>query len=183
MANIVHPEGTYKINQVGPSRPWNFNADGKTIEMVGYSVQFEGIADWVDVNVKADADAPKPGEELQGHIEESKFGYKFTKKRGGRGGFGGGRGDYSKGAQWANAYQTAATVLSGYYTASGKKPATITEYLGKLDEIAPAIRASIDAHTNAGEEKKEDLTQAPAAEEANKPVVLEEVSDKQLGNW
>ena len=145
MADIIHPEGTYKIAQVGPSRPWEFNSNGETVQMVGYSVQFEGIADWVDVNVKADGAAPKPGDALEGHIEQSKFGYKFTKKRGGGGRFGGGGGGYSKGAQWANAYQTAAIVLQGYFVASGSKPKGIEDFLDKLDDVADSIRKSIDA--------------------------------------
>jgi len=179
MANIVHPEGTYKIGQVGPSRPWEFNSNGETVQMVGYSVQFEGIADWIDVNVKASAPAPKPGEDLEGHIEESKFGLKFTKKRGGGGRFGGG--GYSKGAQWANAYQTAAIVLQGYFVASGSKPKDIEDFLAKLDGVADSIRKSIDAKLG---ETQATTSSEPAAEPKEAMVDLNEVTTADLKkNW
>ncbi len=129
MANqIVHPEGKYTIGQVGPSRNWDFaGKEGTMVSMTTYSLQFDGVVDWADYNVKAGSPAPTVGEVLEGHIEDAgKYGMKFTKKKGEGGWKGGGR-DYSVGAQWANAYETSALVLGSYFAASGTKPASIKD--------------------------------------------------------
>lgn len=182
MANqIVHPEGKYTIGQVGPSRNWDFTGkDGTNISMTTYSLQFDGVVDWADYNVKAGSPAPTVGEELEGHIEDAgKYGLKFTKKKDGGGWKGNGR-DYSIGAQWANAYETSALVLGSYFTASGTKPTSIKDYLAKLDELAPQVRALIDARIAAPKEESKPAEVKPAAQE----VVIDNVVDSsELKDW
>lgn len=188
MANqIVHPEGKYTIAQVGPSRNWDFTGkDGTNIAMTTYSLQLQGLADWVDYNIKAGGTAPTVGEVLEGHVEDAgKYGFKFTKKSGGGKWGGGGGRDYSVGAQWANAYETAAAVLGSYFVSSGTKPASIKDYLAKLDELAPQIRGLIDARIGAAKSEETPKTESESGESpaTAKEVVIDGISDSELGDW
>lgn len=140
---IVHAEGTYKVQNVGPSKPW----DSQYGQMMTYSIQFEGIADWIDLSQKADTDAPKQGDTFEGHVEDTgKYGLKF--KKASKGGFGGGGGGkFSAGAAWANSIQTAAAVVAGYLSVNpeaAKKAATIGDYFGLVSQVAPKVKAFVD---------------------------------------
>lgn len=171
MANpIVHPEQKYKIAQIGPTRDWDFKTDNGTIAMRTFSIQLEGIADWVDYNVKSDSPAPKVGDEIEGHVEDAgKFGYKFTKKRNSN--WSGG-GKSSIGAQWSAAYDTAANIIGQYYAVSGKKPKSIDEFLKKVDAVAPKVKEMVDnrAGTAKTEEKKTDETPKTTSESGESPA-------------
>lgn len=186
MANqIVHPEGNYTVEQVGPSRNWDFTGkEGGVVSMTTYSIQFKGIVDWVDYNTKAGGQAPTVGEVIEGHIEDAgKYGFKFTKKKTGGNWRGGGR-DYSVGAQWANAYETAAAVLGSYFIASGTKPKSIKEYLTRLDELAPQVRALIDARINDAKTDEAPKTDTESSEApAQQEVVIDNVDSSELGDW
>ena len=191
MADIVHPEAKYKIAQVGPSRPFDF-ADkkdpSKKIEMIGYDVQFEGIADWVKVNQMAATAAPKIGDELEGHIEDTgRFGLKFAKKRAG-GSWGGGGGAATPGAQWSAAFETAARVVAGY---GGPKVKTIAEYLDRVEAVAKQVKARVDALAEEEAPKAESIPtasesgespSAPAVTDPGNGVEIEEVKESDL-NW
>lgn len=195
MADIVHPEAKYKIAQVGPSRPFDF-ADkkdpSKKIEMIGYDVQFEGIADWVKVNQMAATAAPQIGDELEGHIEDTgKFGLKFAKKRAGGswgGGYGGGAA--TPGAQWSAAFETAAHILIGY---GGAKSKTIKEYMVKVEDVAKMVKDRVDtlakeeapkADTIATKSESEsgESPSAPAPTAPANGVEIEEVTENDV-NW
>lgn len=193
MANpIVHPESNYKIQQVGPDRDFSFDGnDGNKVTLTEYQLQFEGIPDWVKFNVQKGADAPKVGEEIEGHIEDTgKFGLKFVKKRkGGYGGFGGGKGS-SLGAQWSAAYETAAVVLGSYFSISEKKPKSIKEYVEKLDELAPTIKKMVDERAGTAQAKQDEEDNKTQSESGESPapaekkdVVIEDIDEDELGKW
>lgn len=190
----ILPKGDYKIKTVGPSRDWEYNGTAMKTD----SVQFEGHEQyWVDVNRKADSAAPTAGETLKGHIEQDdagKYPPKFKKESSGNwsGGSRGG-GQASPGAIWSTAMQTAAVIVAGYYQASGKKPKDFAEYLGKVTGVAPKVNAAVDAlvASNKKEEPAKDTASsesgespAPAAAAAPKAdVVIEDISDEDLGDW
>jgi hypothetical protein len=197
MANMkeILPKGEYKIKTVGPPRNWEYNGTAMTTD----SIQFEGFEQyWVDVNRKSETPAPTVGASLNGHIEQDdqgKYPPKFKKEQGGN--WGGGRGSAvaSPGAIWSTAMATAAQIVAGYYAASGTKPADLKEYFGKIKAIAPKVNAAVDAFVAANKpaEKPADTvsseageTQAPAqtqAPVATDKVVIEDISDDELGEW
>lgn len=189
MANpIVHPEAQYKIAQVGPTRAWDFTGnDGQKVSMLTYSIQLEGIADWVDLNVKPDSTPPAVGESLEGHIEDGgKYGYKFVKKKGGNWS-GGGKG-YSAGAAWSAAFETSAQITSAYYAASGAKPKDFDEFFGRVEAVAKRVKDSVDALAKAGApvETETPKTQSESGESPvnpNQPIQLDTISDAELGKW
>lgn len=189
MANtIVHPEGEYTIQQVGPNREVSFQKDGNTVSYQEYQVQFEGIPDWIKVNVGSDKPAPKAGETLKGHIEDTgKYGFKFVKEKSGNWG-GGGGGKATPGAQWSSAYDTAAKVVSGYFQASGKKPKSIKDYLDKVKGVAPIIKDMVDRSAEADklvqkDEKSETTPEKPAEPAKPDNVEIEDIDDEALGDW
>lgn len=194
MADIVHELGEYTIQNVGPDREVSFEKDGKKVSYKEFQVQFEGIADWVKLNVGNDKPAPKAGETLKGHIEDTgKYGFKFVKERSGGGWGGSGGGQATPGAQWSAAYQTAAVVLGAYFQVSGTKPKDIKEFLGKLDQIAPVVKGMVDKRAGSNTEKKEedkgDEKPAPKpaeskpADKGDEPVNLDQITDEELGDW
>jgi hypothetical protein len=198
MANMkeILPKGEYKIKTVGPPRNWEYNGTAMTTD----SIQFEGHEQyWVDVNRKSETPAPTIGTSLNGHIEQDdqgKYPPKFKKEQGAWAG-GGGRGPAvaSPGAIWSTAMATAAQIVAGYYAASGTKPADLKEYFGKVKTVAPKVNAAVDAFVAANKpaEKPADTvsseageTQAPAqtqAPVATDKVVIEDISDDELGEW
>lgn len=189
---ILHPEGTYKIEQLGPIADWSFKGDdGNPIPMKGYSVKFEGIADWGTINQSPTTDAPVVGESVEGHIEDGgKFGLKFVKKR--KGGFGGkfGGGKSSPGAQWSAAMATAATVVAAYVSSCAdakSKPKTMADFLERVNQVAPVIKTMVDGHAGTVAEevkpvqaKEEGL---PVIDTENNPVVVADVKEDELGSW
>lgn len=195
MKTIV-PAGEFKVKTVGPSRDWDFQGNNGTVKMATDSIQFEGHEQyWVDVNRAQDKPAPAVGETLNGHIEQDEAGKyppKFKKANSGGGGYrGGGGGQASPGAIWSTAMQTAAVIVAGYYQASGKKPKDFAEYLGKVTGVAPKVNAAVDAlvASNKKEEPAKDTatseageTPAPANNKAA-DVVIEDISDEDLGDW
>lgn len=190
MANqIVHALKEYKVAQVGPSRDWDFKGnDGTNVSMTTYSIQLEGIADWVDLNVKAGSDAPAVGEEIKGHVEDAgKYGLKFVKEKKAGGWSGGGRAA-SPGAVWSSAVETATAVVVGYFQITGKKPKNIAEFLKKIEEVAPMINATVDKLAGAAAPAKEE-PQKSESETGESPapkdngVVIDDVDDGELGDW
>lgn len=191
MANpIVHPEKEYKIAQVGPTRDWDFTGnDGQKIAMRTYSIQVEGVADWVDLNTKSDGDAPTVGETLEGHIEDGgKYGYKFVKKKKG-GNWSGGSKGYSAGAAWSAAFETSATITAAYYAASGSKPKDFDEFFGRVEAVAKKVKDTVDALAKAS--APAESTEAPKTESesgespapADEPIQLDTISEDALGKW
>lgn len=180
MANeIVHQEGKYKIVKVGKGEEFSFKGNDGDVTLVNWDIQLEGVANWVKLVLKPDAPAPKEGDELEGHIEDTgKYGYKFVKKRGG-GGFGGGK--FGPGAAWANAVQTAATVVAAYYQISGTKPADSGEFLSRIESLAPKIKSMIDKFAGS-DEKKEAKPDDKVDLNSKEGVVIEDVDEKEL-NW
>lgn len=185
MANEVkYPEAKYKIVNVGPSRSWSFKGDGgEDIQMVSYSLQLEGVAEWVDLGQKPETPAPEVNAELEGHIEDTgKFGYKFVKKRG-AGGWGGKK-DYS-GAHYNSAVTLATQIVVGYYQVKGEKPEKITDMLDRIEQLTPLMKTMVDKF--AGTEKKDESTTedkpvdntTPAPAPAN-GVVIDDVDEKEL---
>ena len=190
----ILPKGDYKIKTVGPSRDWEYNGTAMKTD----SVQFEGHEQyWVDVNRKADSAAPTAGETLKGHIEQDdagKYPPKFKKESSGNwsGGSRGG-GQASPGAIWSTAVQTAAAVVAGYYAASGTKPKDFNEYFGRVEAVAKKVNTTVDALVAANkpkEEAKADTASsesgespAPAAAAPKADVVIEDISDEDLGDW
>lgn len=197
MANKeILPKGDYKVKTVGPSRDWDFQGNNGTVKMATDSIQFEGHEQyWVDVNRAQDKPAPAVGEVLNGHIEQDdagKYPPKFKKASGG-GGWSGNRGggQASPGAIWSTAMSTAAEIVSGYYAASGKKPKDFDEYFGRVTAIAPKVNAAVDALVAAN--KKEEPAKDTASSESGESqtpadtkgadVVIEDISDEDLGDW
>ena len=180
----VHELADYKIAQVGPTRDWDFTTDGGKIAMKTYSIQLEGIVDWVDFNQKADTDAPVIGSTIRGHVEDAgKYGFKFVKERK-QGGWSGG-GKSNPGAAWANAVETATSVVSSYYSLTGKKPKTVEEFLGRVKSVAPSVKSMVDEF--AGTSKKEETTKSES-ETGESPtkdngVKIDNVDDSELGDW
>ena len=189
MANpIVHPEAEYKIAQVGPTRDWDFTGnDGAKIAMRTYSIQFEGVADWVDLNTKSDGDAPKVGETLEGHIEDGgKYGYKFVKKKKG-GSWGGSKGNMA-GAAWSAALGTASTLVQGYFVTTGSKPKSFDEYFARVEAVAKKVKETVDALAKAtpAESAETPKTESESGESpapANQPIQLDTISEDELGKW
>lgn len=183
MATIKYPETSYTITNIGPSREYSFNGnDGNKVTMKAYSVQFEGVAEWVDISQKPDADEPVVGQVIEGHIEDNgQYGMKFVKKRSG-GSWSGGKG--SAGAAWANAVQTTAVLVAEYYKLTGTKPAKFDEMLERVEKAAPAVKSMIDkfAGTATTEEKKDDAAAAPAKTEAKSKAVHVPIDEKELDN-
>jgi len=198
MANKeILPKGDYKVKTVGPSRDWEFQGNNGTVKMATDSIQFEGHEQyWVDVNRAQDKPAPSVGETLNGHIEQDEAGKyppKFKKANAGGGGGGGwrGGGQASPGAIWSTAFATAATIVAGFYQASGTKPKDLKEYFGKVELIAPKVNAAVDklVAANKKEEPAKDTassesgeTQTPATNSGS-DVVVEDISDEDLGDW
>lgn len=180
MADIKYPEGKYKIVTVGPSDTFGFKgSDGGDIQLTSYSLQLEGVAEWVKLTQKPESTAPQQGDELEGHIEDSgKYGYKFVKKRSG-GGFGGGKG-FGPGAQYANAVQTAATVVTSYYQTTGTKPKEVTEMLQRIEQVAPMIKSMVDKFAGQQTPAEDKADDKPA--DAKDGVVIEDVDEKEL-SW
>ena len=194
----ILPAGEYKVKTVGPSRDWDFQGNNGTVKMATDSIQFEGHEQfWVDVNRAQDKPAPAVGETLNGHIEQDEQGkyppkFKKANSGGGGGGWRGGGGQASPGAIWSTAMQTAAVIVAGYYQASGKKPKDFAEYLGKVTGVAPKVNAAVDAlvAANKKEEPAKDTatseageSPAPAAVAGKTDVVIEDISDEDLGDW
>lgn len=177
----------YKIAQVGPQSPFSFpdKKTGATVNMIGYDVQFEGMADWVKINQMAETAAPKQGDELEGSVEDNgKYGLKFVKKRKG-GGFGYGGGAATPGAQWSAAFETAARIVAGY---GGTKAKTIEEYLGRVEKVAKLVKERVDALAQAEAPKQETIATKSESESGESPapadngVVVEEVTEDDV-NW
>ena len=190
MANpIVHPEAEYKVAQVGPTRDWDFTGnDGQKIAMRTFSIQVEGVADWVDFNTKSDGDAPRVGEVLEGHIEDGgKYGYKFVKKKKGGNWSGGGGKGYSAGAAWSAAFETSATITAAYYAASGSKPKDFDEFFARVELVAKRVKDTVDALAKAAApaETETPKTQSESGESpsADTPIQLDTISDAELGKW
>lgn len=203
-AKTILPEGKYKVAGVGPSKETSFTGDNGLIEFTVTSIQLEGHTEmWVEVNSGKGKPVPAVGDELNGHVEQDEAGKylpKFKKAKGNWGG-GGGSGKASPGAIWSSAVQTATQLVVGYYTASGKKPKSFDEFLGKVDAVAPKVNAIIDKHVGApsaaASSEKSDSEAgvtpgaapekpAAAAEPAANPkvdVVIEDISDDDLGDW
>lgn len=194
----ILPAGDYKVKTVGPSRDWDFQGNNGTVKMATDSIQFEGHEQfWVDVNRAQDKPAPAVGETLNGHVEQDeagKYAPKFKKANSGGGGGGGwrGGGQASPGAIWSTAMQTAAAVVAGYYAASGTKPKDFAEYLTKVTGVAKKVNAAVDqlVAANKKEEPAKDTAtseagESPAPAAAGKPadVVIEDISDEDLGDW
>ena len=191
------PKGDYKVKTVGPSRDWDFQGNNGTVKMATDSIQFEGHEQyWVDVNRAQDKPAPAVGDVLKGHIEQDdagKYPPKFKKANAGGGGWGGNRGggQASPGAIWSTAMATAAAIVAGYYQASGAKPKDLKEYFTKVELIAPKVNAAVDklVAANKKEEPAKDTassesgeTQTPATNSGS-DVVVEDISDEDLGDW
>ena len=203
MANMKElvPKGTFKIKTVGPPRNWEYNGTQMTTD----SIQFEGYEQyWVDVNRKSDSPVPAVGSELEGHIEQDdagKYPPKFKKANAGGNWNGGGRGpaQSSPGAIWATAFATATQIVTGYYQVSGKKPKDINEFFGKIEAVAPKVNGAVDklvaahkteakpadtATSEAGETPTPaPAAPAPAAAAPSTDVVIEDISDDDLGEW
>lgn len=178
--NIKYPEAGYKIVKVGPTRDWSFKGDnGEDIAMRSYSLQLEGVAEWIDVAQKPDTAAPVEGETVEGHIEDTgKYGFKFVKKR--KGGWGG---KSNAGAHFNSAVQMASDIVIGYYQVKGEKPKNIDEVLTRIEQLAPKVKVMVDKF--AGTEKKEEAPAAeakPAESSATDPIVIEDVDEKEL-SW
>lgn len=182
MANEVkYPEAKYVVANVGPSREFSFTGnDGNQLTMKSYSVQFEGILEWVDVTKKLDEDLVK-GDVLEGHIEDTgKFGMKFKAKRSG-GGFGGGSKKNFAGAAYANAVQTATHVVIGYYQITGTKPKSIDEMLERIHAVTPKIKSTVDTFAGGSEKTEDPKTEAPTpvetpVQDASAPLPVDEKS-------
>lgn len=191
MANqIVHPEAKYKIGQIGPVNDWSFKdkSTGGDIAMKGYSIQLEGVADWVTLNQAATTDAPAVGTELEGHVEDTgKFGLRFVKKsKGGGGNWGGGKS--SPGAQWSAAFDTATNIVAAYLQVSGKKVKTVLEFVDKVEEVAKVIKPRVDALAgSAVKEETTDETPKTTSESGESPATdttaVPDVDDSELGKW
>jgi hypothetical protein len=193
----ILPAGDYKVKTVGPSRDWDFQGNNGSVKMATDSIQFEGHEQyWVDVNRAQDKPAPAVGETLNGHIEQDEAGKyppKFKKANAGGGGWSGNRGggQASPGAIWSTAMATAAQIVAGYYAASGSKPKSIGDYLAKVEAIAPKVNVTVDklVAANKPAEKPADTatsesgeTPAPA-NNSGADVVIEDISDEDLGDW
>lgn len=203
MANMTEilPKGEYTVKVVGPSRDWSFKGDKGDVKMATDSIQFEGHEQyWVDVNRAQDKPAPEVGAVLNGSIEQDadgKYPPKFAKERTGGGwGGGGGGGRTTPGAIWSSAVGIAAQVLAGYYAASETKPKSMAEYLTKLESVAPRVNAIVDKLVAANPAKAPATTDKTESESGESPapagsapakkdadVVIEDISDEDLGDW
>jgi hypothetical protein len=202
--NELLPLGDYKVKTVGPPRNWEYNGKAMTTD----SIQFEGYEQyWVDVNRVSDKPAPAIGEVLKGHIEQdanSKYAPKFKKESNSNwSGGGNGGGKASPGAIWATAVQTAGQLVSGYYAASGSKPASMKEFLTKVEGVAPLVNKMVQklvtanpdtvtakpADTAASESGESPApaaaapAPAPAAPAVPANATIQDISDEDLGDW
>jgi hypothetical protein len=186
---VIHPEGNYKVQSVGPVESYDFNQNGKTVAMRKFSLQFEGIPDWINLNQVATTAEPKVGDSLEGHIEDTgKYGYKFVKKR--SGGFGGGGGQASPGAIYSAAFATAAEIVAAWLPLAPQKPKELKEVFKMVEAVAVKVKESVDKL--AGSEPQKPAAPAPAApsgstenptDPQNEPIQLNDIKDDDLGNW
>lgn len=186
---IVHELKDYKIAQVGPDREWDFNGnDGQTVYMKTFSIQLEGIADWVDLNIAAKSDAPKVGEEVRGHVEDAgKYGLKFVKEKKQGGGWQGGGKGAGLGAQWSAAFETASVIVAGYLQASDKKPKDIADFVSKVEQVAKVVKGKVDALANAAKKDEPVKSESESGESPTAPadngVEIDDVDESELGKW
>ena len=200
MANMKELLGKadYIVKTVGPSRDWEFSGDRGTVQMATDSLQLEGHEQyWIDLNRRRDSAAPSVGSMIAGHIEQDEAGKyppKFVKeKTGGSWGGGGGGGRTSPGAIWSSAVETASIIVAGYYSASGTKPKNMVEYLGKIELVAPKVNVLIDKLVASNPSKVVDTTDKTESESGESPapdtkskeadVIIEDISDEDLGDW
>lgn len=80
---------TLKVTTVKEPRQWS-GQNGSTFYDYQVIGDLDGQADMVTVTVKDQANAPKPGDTLEGTVEDGKYGKKFKKAQ--QGGWGGGHG-------------------------------------------------------------------------------------------
>lgn len=193
--DVLHAERKYKIEQVGPHRDWSFNdkKTGDQVDMRTFSIQVDGVPDWVDLNVKPEGSPKEQTEkllnsEVEGKVVDAgKYGLKFEKAR--KGG-GGGRG-YGPGAEWANAVETATSVVSAYAQATGAKFKSMDEFLARIKQVAPVIKKMVDDFAGkaaAADKPAEDKTnteagESPATKDGEKDIVIEDIDDDELGQW
>lgn len=201
MANReILPKGEYKVSAAGPSENWDFDGNNGKVEMAKDIVQFEGYEQyWVEVNRARKSEALKVGDTLKGHIEQdeaAKYKPKFIKEKGSGGGWsGGGGGKASPGAIWAQNVATASQIVGDFYKASGKKPKDFDSYLAKVKAVAPMVGKMVDGfagsapkaatapatNNEAGESPAPAPAPAPAPTNSN--VVVDDISDEDLGDW
>lgn len=200
MAEII-PAGEHEIANVGPTREWDFKGDSGAVEMATDSVQFKGYEDyWVDLNRARKADKPKVGDKVSGSASQDneKFPPKFTKEKKNGGGWrgGGGGGSATPGQIWGSNVQIAANILAGYYAAKKTEPKDITEYVGKIEKLAPKVNTMVDRLVAANPAKTEAKPVDTAASESGetaspkptpttpaKSVDIQDISDEDLGDW
>lgn len=183
MGDIKYPEGKYKIITAGPSETFSFKGNDGDVELTSYSLQFEGVSEWIKLTQKPETVAPVVGEELEGHIEDTgKYGLKFVKKRG-SGGWGGGKKDYT-GAKFNAAASTATQLVIGYYQLNDTKPKNINELLEKVSELTPKMKAMVDKLAGAeGKSDSEEITkESLGVGNPDDKVVIDDVDEKEL-SW
>lgn len=202
MANMKEllPEGDYVVKVVGPSREWEFTGNNGAVKMATDSIQFEGHEEyWVDVNRAQDKPAPEVGATLKGHIEQDEAGKyppKFVKQKGGGGGWSGGSAKASPGAIQAQNVSTAVTIVNGFYSLMGKKPKDFDAYMAKIEAVAPNVGAMVDRLVGKATPKADDKpatnseagespapAAAPASKKADDTVVVDDLTDEDLGEW
>ena len=114
----------YKVESAMKTGEWT----GQGGLMHRYAVQFEGESEAVEMSQKPETAAPKPGDEVEGEIEDTKFGRRFKKAY--NPSAGGGRAMSPQQIAALNrqsALSAAATVYTGQPGAAGENVAQVLE--------------------------------------------------------
>lgn len=197
MAREVLPEAEYEVAGVGPSKHTSFQGDKGPVEFEVTSVQLKGHEQlWVEVNSASDKPLPKVGDKMEGHVEQDDAGKylpKFKKARkGGGGNWGGGGGQASPGAIWSARVQTAADLVTWYYTVTGKKPKDFDEVMSRVKSTAVDVNKIVDELVKVEELTKPAAPAAPVNNEAGETVAPvqpaltaqpDDIDEKELGSW
>ncbi len=126
--------------------------DGPYGEMINYTVQFEGADDGVQISQKPTTPAPKPGDELEGMIEDTKYGKKFKKAQQASGSFGGSKNtDPATRAsiEAQTALNAAVTAVRDFNQLKGVDLANvqITAYATQITQVAKLFAKSLSGET------------------------------------
>jgi hypothetical protein len=135
---------SYKIKSVGKNKDIQSNFGPLRV----YDVEFEGEG-WVEITQKPDSPAPQIGQDLDGTIEDTKWGKKFRRAQanypGGGGGFrkGGDSPETRRSIQAQSALNAAERTVFGFYSLQSDDKLTLEKYRDEIIMVAKAYEGHL----------------------------------------